>query len=147
MRSHRRDLRTSRKRPNGPQWDRRHKLGSHTYHDRIGFFSNDGGAIPYFDDLYVCDGSGSVNNDFLGDVRVVTVRPNGAGGSTQWTPDSGSNYARVNETISGEDSNYVEDGTSGHEDRYAYGDLSGVLGIKGLVICTDCRETDAKSLF
>ncbi len=120
------------------------KVGSNAYHDRVCFY-NANGAIPYFDDFYVCDGSGSANNNFLGDVRVVTVRPSGAGGSTQWTPDSGSNYARVNEAISGEDSNYVEDGIIGHEDRYAFGDLSGVSSINGLMICTDCRETDAKS--
>jgi hypothetical protein len=120
------------------------KLGSHTYHDRVCFFSADG-AIPYIDDFYVCDASGAANNDFLGDVRVLTMRPTGAGGSTQWTPDSGSNYARVNEAICGDDTNYVEDTTSGHEDRYGFTDLSGVLSINGLMICTDCRETDAKS--
>ncbi len=120
------------------------QIGSHAYHTRVGFFSADN-ATPYFDDFYVCDGSGAANNDFLGDVRVVTVRPNGEGGLTEWTPDSGSNYARVNEVISGEDSNYVEDGTTGHEDRYTFGDLSGVENINGLMICTDCRETDAKS--
>lgn len=120
------------------------KVGSNAYHDRVCFYSANG-AIPYFDDFYVCDGSGSANNNFLGDVRVVTVRPSGAGGSTQWTPDSGSNFARVNEAISGEDSSYVEDGIIGHEDRYAFGDLSGVSSINGLMICADCRETDAKS--
>jgi hypothetical protein len=28
------------------------------------------------DDVYLCDASGSRNNDFLGDVRVATLRPN-----------------------------------------------------------------------
>ena len=35
------------------------------------------------DDLYVCDGTGSSNNTFLGDCRVDTLYPNGDGNYTQ----------------------------------------------------------------
>jgi hypothetical protein len=97
-----------------------------------------------FDDLYCVDGSGSVNNDLLGNMRVVTLRPDGAGITTEFTPDSGSNYARVNEAICGDDTNYVEDSTAGHKDLYVYDALNGIsVGIKGVMVCTDCRETDA----
>ena len=71
------------------------KLGAHDYHD--GFRFSGGGPAGTFDDLYFLDASGTTNNDFLGNVCVVTARPDAAGDSTQWTPDSGSNYARVNE--------------------------------------------------
>jgi len=98
------------------------------------------------DDLYCLDGSGSVNNDFLGNMRVVTLRPDEAGDSAQFTPDTGSNFARVNEEVCGNDSNYVEDATTGHEDLYNYGALTGISdNIKGIMVCTDCRETDATS--
>jgi hypothetical protein len=122
------------------------KAGSNDYHTTfrlIGQSSSDVYAM-WFDDLYVADGSGASNNDFLGNVRVVTLRPDAAGGTTQFTPDSGDNYARVNEAICGDDSNYVEDGVADEKDLYNYGALGGVLSsIKGIVITTDCRETDA----
>jgi len=38
------------------------------------------------DDIYVCDTSGSVpTNDFLGEVKVETLYPNGDGANTAWT--------------------------------------------------------------
>lgn len=102
--------------------------------------------ITYFDDLYCLDGSGTVNNDFLGNMRIVTIRPDAAGDSTQFTPDSGNNYARVNEAICGDDSNYVQDAVADEKDLYNYGALGGVLtSIAGIVVITDCRETDATS--
>src|SRR5262249_10906170 len=50
------------------------------------------------DDLYVCDATGTTNNNFLGDVRIQSLLPNGAGASTQFTPTgSGTNYLNVND--------------------------------------------------
>jgi hypothetical protein len=76
----------------------------------------------YYDDLYICDGLGSVNNDFLGDVRVQTLLPTGAGSSTQFTPSTGSNWDNVNDVpyVAG---TYNSDSTSGHRDTYAMSDL------------------------
>ena len=37
------------------------------------------------DDLYVADTSGTINNTFLGDVRVDALKPQGPGGLNQWT--------------------------------------------------------------
>lgn len=45
-----------------------------------------GNSWVILDDLYVCNGAGTVNNDFLGDVRVERLIPNGAGSNNQWTP-------------------------------------------------------------
>lgn len=39
----------------------------------------------YFDDLYVCDGTTSYNNSFLGDVRVRSLRPAANGTYTAFT--------------------------------------------------------------
>lgn len=75
------------------------------------------------DDFYICDSSGGAPyNTFLGDVRVVTLSPTAAGSSTQLTPDTGSNYARVNE-IPYSASNYVSGSTPGLRDTYTIGDL------------------------
>jgi hypothetical protein len=39
------------------------------------FFSH----VNTYDDYYICDGTGSVNNDFLGDMRVETSLVNAVG--------------------------------------------------------------------
>jgi hypothetical protein len=43
------------------------------------------GSDNAIDDLYVCDSTGSTNNTFLGDVRVDTVRPIGAGNYSEFS--------------------------------------------------------------
>jgi hypothetical protein len=120
------------------------KAGTNAYHDGFQFIGSTGMASVIVDDLYVLDASGAANNDFLGNMRVVTIRPDAAGDVTEFTPDSGANYARVNEAICGDDSNYVEDDTVDEKDLYNYGALGGVLAtVAGIVVTTDCRETDA----
>lgn len=107
--------------------------------------TTDNSAILY-DDLYLCDSAGSSPyNTFLGDVRVDTLSPTGAGSSTQWTPDSGSNYARVNE-MPYSASNYVQDGTSGHRDTYALADLSGSPTVLAVQNCVIAKKTDAGAM-
>lgn len=79
------------------------------------------GAPLHFDDYYLADAAGS--QTFLGDLRVAALMPDGAGTSTQFTPDSGSNYARVNETPPDDDTSYVASSTVGHKDTYSMGNL------------------------
>jgi hypothetical protein len=104
------------------------------------------GNIWYYDDLYVCNTSGSVNNDFLGDVRVETLYPSGAGNTTQFTPSAGSNYQCVDDADPDDDTTYVESGTVGHVDTYAFDDLSAsptsVFGIQTVIMA---RKTDGGS--
>lgn len=87
---------------------------------RFSFTTNPSAVTTHFDDIYICDATGSANNDYLGDSYIEGIYPSGAGDSTQFTPDSGSNYARVNENPPDNDTSYVEDSTSGHQDLYAY---------------------------
>ena len=116
------------------------KLGTHDYHDGFRLRGGYGGRI---DDLYFLDASGSVNNDFLGNMRVQTLRADGAGDSTQWAPDTGSNYARVNEQVCGDDTNYVQDGTTDDLDLYNYTAPTALTAVAGVVVCDDCKEMDA----
>jgi hypothetical protein len=75
-----------------------------------------------WDDFYLCDDTGSVNNTFLGDVRVQTLLPTGAGASTQFTPSVGSNWDNVNDApyVS---TTYNSSATVGNRDTYAMSDL------------------------
>lgn len=98
------------------------------------------------DDLYVCDTAGSVNNDFLGDVRIECIRPSGAGTTTNFTPSAGSNYQCVDENPANDDTDYVSSTTVGHKDLYAFGDLSSSVGsVLAVVVNTVDRKDDAGS--
>jgi hypothetical protein len=98
----------------------------------------------YTDDLYICDGAGSVNNNFLGDCRVDTILPSGAGSTTQFTPSAGSNYACVDENPPNEDTDYVESSTLNHVDTYAFADIAHTpTGIFGVQINMDVKKDDA----
>lgn len=79
----------------------------------------------YLDDLYVTDSTGSYNTGFLGDVRVDATFPSGAGNSTQWSVNTGNNYAAVDDTTDADDdTTYVYETTVGDKDLYAFGDIS-----------------------
>lgn len=120
------------------------KIGSNLYHDRFklqGYYH-----APIFDDLYFLDSTGTTNNNFLGQMRIVTLSADGAGDSTQFTPDSGSNYARVNGVVADDDTSYVETSESNYKDLYTYDDLTGITtGIAGISINTVCKQSDAAS--
>jgi hypothetical protein len=96
------------------------------------------------DDLYVCDGNGSVNNDFLGDVRVETLYPTGAGNSTGFTPSAGANWQCVDDTEINSDTDYAYAAASGTKDLYAFGNLtSAPTSIFGVQTCLGQRKDDA----
>lgn len=107
--------------------------------------ANLGSPLADYDDLYVCDTSGTVNNDFLGDVRVSALFPNGAGANSQWTPFvAGANYTNVDETTPNDDTDYVSDATVGHIDTYAYSDIvATAASIKGIQWIFYARKDDA----
>jgi hypothetical protein len=102
-----------------------------------------GGTTNRWDDLYICDSTGSVNNDFLGNVRVVSISPDGDSTANFGTSTPSANhYENVDENPSDDDTSYVEDGTVNTVDLYDYEALSGAGSILGLQINTQCRETD-----
>lgn len=45
----------------------------------------DGGSWVFFDDIYILDTTGTVNNDFLGDVKVSPLYPSGPGSNGGFT--------------------------------------------------------------
>lgn len=86
------------------------------------------------DDIYVCDGSGSTNNDFLGQVRVAALRPD-ANSSVGWTPNSGANWDAVNDTTPDDDTTYVSASTAGLEDLYDVTNLPGTATtVRGVMV-------------
>ena len=62
------------------------------------------------DDVYVCDNTGTANNNFLGDVKIATALPAGNGRVNQFARTGGTasgNYTAVNEVPPDGDTSYV----------------------------------------
>jgi len=99
----------------------------------------DGNPVCTYDDLYVCDDTGTENNDFLGPIKIESISPDGDGANTDFTPLSGANYTNVDETISDEDTSYVSSSTNNDKDTYTFPNLTdsgAILGIQNVTTCT-----------
>jgi hypothetical protein len=104
-----------------------------------------GGSNQYYvDDLYVLDATGPApNNDFLGDVRVVTLTPTGAGNTTGLTPSTGANWSCVDE-LPYSASDFVSASAAGAKDTYACADLpAGTAAVYGVQLGAIAKKTDA----
>ena len=100
-----------------------------------------------FDDLYLCDNAGTVNNDFLGDIRVLGQLPNAAGTPATTFNKFGAaatNWQSVNDNPNDGDTTYVASSTVGNSETYKYPALPGnttrVLAVVGTPIA---RKDDA----
>jgi hypothetical protein len=96
-----------------------------------------------YDDIYILSTAGTVNNDFLGDVKVSVLSPNGAGNYSGWTPSAGSNYQCVDEIPPNDDTDYVSTATAGTKDSYTFSDLSGSPTVYGVQLTLRHRKDDA----
>jgi hypothetical protein len=106
------------------------------------------GCSNYFviADVYVLDNTGTLNNDFLGNVKVVPLFPSGDTATLQWTPSAaGTHYTLVNETKDDDDTSYVQDATSGQVDLWSYQSAPALGAIVGIQVNTTCRDTDANN--
>jgi len=105
-----------------------------------------GGALTLdFDDLYVCDRSGSAPwNDFLGDCRVDARLPTAAGATTGWTPLAGANWDAVNDAAPDDDTTYTSTSTLNATDTFVTQDAP-VVGatIFGVQQCLNLKKMDA----
>jgi hypothetical protein len=95
------------------------------------------------DHFWVCDSTGTENNDFLGaGMRVVTLSPNADGDSSDWTETpTGTHYSSLDEDEQ-DDTKYVEDITSGNLDLYEYESMPSLGTIAGVHSVTECKLTD-----
>lgn len=89
-----------------------------------------------YDDLYICDGSGSTHNDFLGDHRIVAlVAQTGNGTHTDWVPSTGTNHgALVDETVP-DNTDYVSATVVGATDTFNFPPVGVVGTVKAVQVC------------
>ena len=103
------------------------------------------GAAYSFDDYYICDGTGTINNSFLGDVGIQCLFPNGEGQSDQFTPNGPSiNWECVSETTPPGDAAYVSAGTVGYLDLYTIQPISGSpSAVVAVQVVASARKDDS----
>lgn len=94
-------------------------------------FGGQGIAQNFWDDMYVLNDTddtsvtGRPDTDFLGDVKVETLLPNGDGASLQWTPSTGTTHSTlVDEPLPANTTDYVSSATDGQRDLWTLSDLS-----------------------
>jgi hypothetical protein len=111
--------------------------------DRVTFLNRSQFYRYDYDDFYVCDTSGTVNNNFLNPVKVVTLRPNLAGSLTEWMPNTGANFTAVTETTPDDDTSYVASLDNGLIDLYNYTNLGLTGSVKALCAVNLARKESA----
>lgn len=105
------------------------------------------GNQQVMDDVYVCDDTGSANNDFLGDQAVEGLFPSAEGDVIDFTPSTGTdNSALVEEVPSDDNTTYVESATVGHQDLYQYTDLTLIDSIRGVQVNTVAFQNASETL-
>lgn len=83
-----------------------------------------GGSTHFFDDIYVCDNTGTTNNTNLGPMNVYTLFPAAAGTTTTLTPvGAANNWDCVNETNVDNNTTYVQTSTAAEIDYYNVSNL------------------------
>lgn len=102
------------------------------------------------DDVYVCSGSGTDNNTFLGDSVVEAIFSSAAGDRTEWVSENNGtptptipNWEQVNDpptTSPDNDAGYITAIDNGDGDLYHWTDLGFVTGdIKGIMAVSRTR--------
>lgn len=99
--------------------------GTKTVLDGIGMAIANVNALV--DDIVLMNGAGSTNNDFIGDIKIETLYPTGAGNTTGLTPSTGSNWSNVDETPRNT-SDYNGSATDNLYDTYQMGNLATLTG-------------------
>jgi len=111
---------------------------------RINFSGSDH-FDPVIDDIYIINTQGSVNNTFLGDVKVEAVFPDGAGNTTDLLPTgAASNHEAVDDNPFDDDTSYASSSTFEDKDTYTVANLSDITqGIVGVQMLPNARKAIA----
>lgn len=98
-----------------------------------------------FDDLYVFNALGGINNDFAGDSKVVVLRPAGAGHTQSWTTNgSGTHFGCINQTNPDGDTTYLSSSTIGQIDVETLDALpASVTAVLAVQTVISARKDDA----
>lgn len=90
------------------------------------------------DDLYIASGT-----SFLGDVRVDTLLPNGAGNYQSWTPSTGTDHAALVDEATPNTTDYLSGGAAGTKETLALGSTGSSGSVLGVQVCNAVAKSDA----
>ena len=122
--------------------------------NRIQLATNSFASDRFYDDLYVCDGSGSLNNNFLGACRVENLMAQtGNGSNVGLTPSTGTDHGALVDEVPPNTTDYNSSPTVGAKDTYNLPSLTlsgAILGVQtslfvaktdagARTVCTVCR--------
>lgn len=96
------------------------RASTNSFANQIRVGESQAGVNPIlYDDLYCLDSTGGSLNTFLGDRRIITAMPAGAGSYTNFSHTGAStNWQSVNEIPPNDDTSYVSDSTVSDRDSY-----------------------------
>lgn len=102
----------------------------------------------FVDDFVVCDLSGSQNNDWMGECRVVNILPVtdavAAGSNADFTCLTSTDHgAMVDEATPDDDTSYVYSSTLNHVDSWEFGALGYTGTIKGVQLALRAKKTES----
>lgn len=98
---------------------------------------------PYFDDMYLCDDLGGINDGFLGDVCAERIDVDGDGNHTEWDVNTGNRWEAVDDPIVDYDTTYVYTDIKGEKNSFSLESSSGAGDIKGVGIKIWSRRDDS----
>lgn len=107
------------------------------------------GAVSHqLDDVFAYDETGSYNNSFIGDRRVITLFPNANTATADWTAvGAASGYECIDEANPDGDTSYISataPGTPGPISEFGFDNLpAGISAINGVVLVEFARKTEA----
>jgi hypothetical protein len=106
-----------------------------------------GGSPSAFDDLVICDATGSAPfNDFFGEKVIRMKRPNGNGATNQWIgsdADSVNNYLLVDDPPPVSSTDYTGSPTATERDLYALSSATGLASVDAIQNIAYVAKSDA----
>lgn len=113
----------------------------------VRLFRNSGlNGEQWYDDFYYCDDTGPKNNDFLGDMRIITLYPNAVGDLSEWPTLVGAAtiWEAINQHPTDDDTSYAASNTPGERFLVNLDMIAGVDGdVKGLAVNFMAKKDDA----
>lgn len=97
-----------------------------------------GGNLEY-DDMYILDSTGAINNTYLGDSVIEGRVPTSDASPLQWAVDSGAHFEAIDSLLASS-LTFIFSSTVGHQDMFAFSALSFITGqIHGVMVTSDGR--------
>lgn len=101
------------------------------------------GSYSQYDDLYLLDGLGARNNNFLGDRRVVALQTRADGFYLDWTPTAGARWDCVTGPSPNHDAKYIHSLTPAQKNTSLMQPIGVVGSVDGIQVLANARKDDA----